>query len=277
MPAETDDPEDRGTTPEETPSDPRDTAWAQPVSRFKAASVPQGGLNLNVEGRQVVGPLQGFGQLWQKTYRVKLTGAQTTPVEVIRAWKTHFPEFWPKGNRFYGPLTGIQPGDVAVLNLAGPGGITGPGGMPVISTGVLVIYADEESFSFMTPAGHMFAAMITFSSYEEDGCPLAQVKALVRANDPLYELSFRLGFGHKTEDQFWADTLRSLAAYFGVEGRVQQEVVCVDPKVQWSEARNIWHNAAIRTGIYMLMSPVRWASNLLRGPRDADPGAGERS
>lgn len=268
MPAEIYDPE-KGATESR-----REAAWARPDAHFTVANIPQGGLNLNVEGRQLVGPLQGFGQLWQKTYRVKLSGAQVTPVEVIRAWKEHFPEFWPKGNRFYGPLTGIRPGDVAVLNLAGPGGVTAPGGQPVISTGVLVVYADDESFSFMTPEGHMFAAIITFSSFEEDGCSLAQVKALLRTNDPLYELTFRIGIGHPTEDRFWANTLRALAAYFGVEGDVQTEVVCVDPKVQWSQAGNIWKNAAVRTGVYLLLSPVRWARDLLRGGRKADPGAG---
>ena len=39
--------------------------WAQPVSKLKVAHAPAGAVNLNVEGRQVVGPLQGFGQLWQ--------------------------------------------------------------------------------------------------------------------------------------------------------------------------------------------------------------------
>jgi hypothetical protein len=28
--------------------------------------------------------------------------------------------------------------------------------------------------------------------------------------------------------------------------------------VQWKQARNIWQNAAIRTVIYLLASPVRW-------------------
>jgi hypothetical protein len=27
--------------------------------------------------------------------------------------------------------------------------------------------------------------------------------------------------------------------------------ICVDKKVQWSEAGNVWHNAAIRTAVYM--------------------------
>ena len=33
-------------------------------------------------------------------------------------WKKRFPEFWPPGNRFYAPLTGIQPGEVALIRAA---------------------------------------------------------------------------------------------------------------------------------------------------------------
>ena len=252
---------DAGDMPE-----PGQVGWATPVSRLKAPAVPPGAVNLNVEGRQVMGPVQGFGQLWQKTYKVRLGKTNVTAREVIKVWKEHFQEFWPKGNRFYAPFTRIQPGEVAVLNLAGPGGFSGPGGMPLISTGVMVVYADEESFSFMTPEGHMFAAIITFSAYEEDGT-VAQVQALVRANDPLYELTFRLGFGHRMEDEFWQATLKSLAAYFGVNGYVQQQVACLDPGVQWSQAKNIWHNAAIRTGFYIFASPFRWLVFRIRGKR----------
>jgi hypothetical protein len=122
---------------------PRDQSWATPVSKLKVTGLPDGAINLNVDGRQITNPLQGFGQLWQKTYRVRLIGAKETPAQVIAEWRAHFSEFWPEGNRFYGSVTSIQPGDVAVLNLAGPGGIKGPGGAPLISTGILVIYADE--------------------------------------------------------------------------------------------------------------------------------------
>jgi hypothetical protein len=221
-------------------------------------------MNVNVNGKQVAGALQGFGQMWQKTYRVRLSGAQVTPAEVVRAWKENFGKFWPKGNRFYGPITGIAPGEVAVLNLAGPGNITGPGDMPLVSTGVMVIYADDESFTFMTPQGHIIAGWITFSAYEEDGCTVAQAQALIRPSDPIYELTFRLGAGHKTEDDFWHHTLKSVAAHFGVEGQVQQRTTLVDPKVQWLQAKNIWHNAAIRSGLYMLAAPIRWVGSLFK-------------
>lgn len=245
--------------------------WAAPVSKLTVSDLPAGAVNLNVDGRQLTGPLHGFGQLWQKTYNVSLSGAPVTPTEVIQVWKQNFSGFWPKGNRFYGSLTGITPGDVALLNLAGPGGMTGPGGRPLISTGIMVIYADDESFSFMTPQGHMFAGMITFSAFEENGTTIVQIQALVRASDPIFELTFRLGLGHKTEDEFWQQTLESLAAYYGIKGVVHQSVVCVDPKMQWPEARNVWHNAAMRTGIYWMLSPFRWVRERIMTHPDAKP------
>jgi hypothetical protein len=241
----------------------REAAWAKPVSRLTVSDVPAGAVNLNVEGRQVAGALQGFGQMWQKTYWIRLSGASVTPAEVVRTWKESFPKFWPKGNRFYGPMTGIAPGGVAVLNLAGPGGITGPGGLPLISTGIMVIYADEESFTFMNPEGHMFAGWITFSAYEQEGSTVAQAQVLIRASDPLWEIVMRL-FGYRQEDKFWESTLKSLAAHFSVDGPVQIHATCVDPKVQWSQAKNVWQNAAIRTGLYTLAAPLRWARRLVK-------------
>ena len=226
---------------------PRDSIfWATQARHLHVSSSPRNEVN-NVEGRMVVGPLQGFGKMWEKTYRVQLTGANVTPGEVISVWKENFPSFWPRGNRFYLPLAGIEPGEVAMLTVRA-------GGMP-LSTGVLVLYADEESFTLMTPQGHMFAGWITFSAYRNEGCTIAQAQVLMRANDPIYELGLRLG-GHHVEDGFWQKTLLAVAAYFGVTGQpVDTQVICVDPRVRWAYARNIVHNAAVRT---MLLGPTRW-------------------
>jgi hypothetical protein len=110
----------------------------------------------------------------------------------------------------------------------------------------------------MTPEGHMFAGMITFSAYDEDDVTTAQVQALVRANDPLYEMSFRMGFGHKAEDGFWAATLKNLAEYLGASNPQTSQVnSLVDPRVQWKEWSNIWHNAGIRSGLYMPVAMVK--------------------
>ena len=247
------------TTPSNGPGEGKsreEANWAQSVSRLRVSDVPSDAINLNVEGRQVVGPLQGFGKMWQKTYSVRLTGASAAPPELIKTWKENFPKFWPKGNRFYAPITGIAPGEVAVINL------TAPGGMP-LSTGVMVIYADDESFTFMTPEGHMFSGWITFSAFESEGATVAQVQVLIRANDPLWEIVMRL-YGFKKEDEFWQQTLESLAGHFDVTTQAQMTVTCVDPGLQWGQAKNIWHNAAIRSGMYATMAPLRWLASPFR-------------
>lgn len=224
--------------------------WASPVSTLHVGDVSAEALNRNVEGRRPMSPIQGFGKMWQKTYKIPMTGADVTPQEVVATWKAKFPTFWPEGNRFYGPLTAIAPGDVALLNLAMPGKLT-------LSTGVLVMYADDESFTFMTPEGHMFASFITFSAFEgPDGVTTAQAHVLLRANDPLFELGLMFG-GHRKEDRFWVYTLTALAGHFGVSDAVETQVVCVDKKRQWRYAGNIRHNSAIRSGIYMMGTPFR--------------------
>ena len=238
----------------------REESWATPVPSLRVKEVPQEAINLNVEGRQLTGPVQGFGQLWQKTYTVRLSGIEVTPQDVIRTWKRKFPEYWPKGNRFYGSGNEITPGDVAVLNLAAPAGIQ-------LSTGIMVIYADDESFSFMTPEGHIFAGLLTFSAYNDEGATVVQIKALIRASDPLFELGSRFGIVSKNEDRFWHGTLQTLAQDFGVSGLVQQRNILVDPRVQWNEAKNIWHNAAIRSGIYILLAPFRWLRKLFKSEK----------
>ena len=81
-------------------------------------AVPSSAININVDGRRLVGPVQGFGQLWQKRYEVRLDGADVTPEAVIATWKAEFGSFWPKGNRFYGPITSLA---------AGRGGAPQPG------------------------------------------------------------------------------------------------------------------------------------------------------
>ena len=225
--------------------------WAKPVDKLKLGETPREAINLNVEGRRLSGLTHGFGQLWQKTYKVRLSGIQVSPQEVIRTWKTNFPSFWPQGNNLYVPLTGIQPGEIGLINLSAPGGLK-------LSTGIMVIYADEESFSFMTPEGHMFAGMITFSAFEEDNGTFAQVQALIRANDPVYEMSFRMGFGHKSEDEFWLATLKNLATYLGVGNpQPSQTNSLIDPRMQWAEWRNVWNNAGIRSGLYMPVAMVK--------------------
>jgi hypothetical protein len=227
---------------------PRNAAsWARKVDRLEV-DPREGVRGTNVAGRRLTGPVQGFGKMWQKSYRMKV-GSQIEPERAIATWKEHFPEFWPKGNRFAGALTGINPGDVALLDLAIGGGVK-------LSTGVFVLYADAESFTLMTPQGHMFAGWITFSAERQGGQAdaetVVQALVLMRANDPLYEIGMTFG-GHRKEDKFWAATLTALGKRLGIQNPVvDTNTTCVDTKRQWRHANNIWHNSMIRSMLQTL-------------------------
>lgn len=229
--------------------------WAQRVDELKAPDAPPEALNLNVKGRRAIGPLQGFGQLWQKTFRIRMEGATITPAEVIAEWKAELPRFKPAENRFYPSPGGIAPGEVVLINAWTPGG--------PIATGVVVLYADDESFTLMTPQGHPQAGWVTMSSYTEEGVTYAQVQGLARAGDPIYEMAFRL-MGSKLQDDIWVHVLAALAAHFGVQGEVEIDQQLLDPKVQWARASNVWYNAQIRTILYHLAAPARWIGRLFR-------------
>jgi len=239
-------PRAQGRTEEQQPRDDA-THWARYIETLK---VPEGIVSPNVEGRRVVGPLQGFGKMWQKTYKVRLQGAKASPAEVVEVWRGRFPEISGFGEGFRVPSGGLVPGAVALLG----GGITG----------VMVLYSDEESFAYMTPEGHPFSGWITFSAYgDEGGTTVAQAQLLIRANDPLWELMMPLGL-HRAEDKQWQRTLRNLAALFGADGEVQTRVVCVDPKRLWRHYNNIRHNALIRSALRAATTPLRKISKRAR-------------
>lgn len=240
---------DTNSTPSPDPS--RQNAWAKPVDRLRVTGAHAEAMNLNVEGRHLTSPLNGFGQLWQKTYRIKLPGV--TPQQVVKLWKEKLPEFMPADSRFYPSLSGVKPGEILLINATLPGI---PGGMPV-STGVMILYVDDVSFSVMTPEGHPEAGFNTFSAYEEDGVTIAQIQSLARANDPIFEFGFRFMGGSKQQENIWRQVLTNLSAQFGVQGAVvEMNKTCVDPRLQWSQAKNVWHNSVVRTTLSLPLRMV---------------------
>jgi hypothetical protein len=254
------------TSPLPEEQQPRDMAfWAEEASVLKVERAPTGALNINVEGHEVLSPLQGFGQLWQKVYQARVKNVEVMPNEIVRVWKEHFQEFWPQGNRFFSPPTGIAPGAVAILSFGMP---RVPGGLGMISTGVFVLYADDESFTFMTPEGHLFASWITFSAYQDEDETVIQIHMLLRPNDPLYELGMRMRVIPFFEDRFWRQTLIRLMAHFNLSAPVKITASCIDKRLQWSQAGNIWQNAAVRTALYTLTTPVRWLRTQVGGRKN---------
>lgn len=210
------------------------SGWAK-----SADKLAEGGLN--VSGRRLSGPQQGFGPMWQKTYRVRIP--DVAPERVIAEWKANFGKFWPAMSKFNAPMAGIAPGEV--------GGIKS---MQMMSTGVLVLYADEGSFCFMTPEGHPFAGWVTFSSYDDDGT-VAQVQLIIRPSDPLWDIAFVLGAG-RGEDWMWQHTVRALAQHFDVDAACETTVVKVDRRRLWRNWRNIRNNAALGSAWHLLRRPL---------------------
>ncbi len=222
--------------------------WASNREHLEV-EVPEGAVDPKLTGRRLSGALQGFGQMWQKTYQVRLDGADVTPEHVIAEWKANYGEFWPDNQHFYAPIAGIEPGEVGVIN-ASQGPIT-------LSTGVMVLYADERSWTYMTPEGHVFAGWVTFSSHEDaDDVVVAQVQLLIRASDPIFEMGFKFGAG-RIEDRIWQHTLRSVASHFDVDAEPTTEIVCVDKKRQWKNFGNVKLNLAFRSMGRSLISPFR--------------------
>lgn len=223
---------------------PRDAGnWAAKVDRLHVADNVRE-VGYNVEGKRVAGPMMGFGRLWQRIYTADL-GTAVTPEALVARWRAHFGEYWPRGGRFFGTVDSILPGDVAPLNAGG------------IATGILVLYADDTSFTFLTPEGHMFAAMITFSGETTlEGSTVAQIRILLRTSDPLWEAAWPVA--RRVEDVFWPGTLRNLATDHGVpDVVVSSETVCLDRKRMWKNWPNVWHNAGIRTAWHTVTTPFR--------------------
>jgi len=82
------------------------------------------------------------------------------------------------------------------------------------------------------------------------------VQELTRASDPLWELAMMTPvLGERMQNDIWRQTLRNLAGRFGVDApAVDSRIVCVDKRRQWKNARNIWQNAGVRSG---LTAPLR--------------------
>jgi len=215
-----------------------DNGWAPDIARLRVMEEPEGAMNKNVDRRRVVGPLQGFGPMWQKTYLLTIDKPGLQPHDVITTMKQHFPEFQPSQNRFYPSSKGITAGEIVLIDSSTPGG--------VVSTGVLVLYADDLSFTLMTPQGHPEAGWVTFSARKRENVIEMQIQGLARAADPLYELAFRIA-GSKFQETIWKHVLSSLASYLGVEAKVQMAKTCVGADLQWAKTSNLWYNAQIRS------------------------------
>jgi len=225
------------------------TRWAKPVSELFVPEMPKEARNLNVNGLRAVGPVNGFGQLCQKVFRLHINDPVVTPEQAVTALKENFPSFQPLFNRFYASPGGIRAGEVVLIDSMTPGG--------PVSTGVMVLYADDRSFTFNTPQGHPECGFVSFSGHEGSSGTIVEILGLARASDPVYEAAFRL-VGSRIQTRIWTHVLTSLAVHIGVPADITFEQHCLDRGLRWSQAANVYYNAQIRTLIH---EPKRWFRN----------------
>ncbi len=243
--------------------------WARQADRLTVENAPEGVTTINVDGRQAIGALDGFGQLWKKRYTIRLPGVPMSASQVMDLWKQRFPEFQPPGNRFYPPKDGVAPGKVMLIDSplpVVPPLYNRPGVVPMTS-GVMILFTDDTSLGVMTPEGFPVAGWNNFSVYEDDdGTLVGQVLSYERATDPIYEFGFRVMGGAKRQEFIWKHVLTSLAAAVGITGQpVTVEPDLLDSRLQWKYAGRVFQNAGIRTTLYMLAAPIRWALSPFRG------------
>ena len=199
--------------------------------------------------------------MWQKTFARPRPGGRALARGRVAHWKDEFPTFWPKGSTFYAPLAGITPGEVALLEVPPV-----PGSPVKMSTGVLVIYADRESFTFMTPEGHALSAWITFSAYRDGDDTVVQVQALERTSDPFIELIVHVRREPRQRPRSGSGRSRTSPPRSASRSRSSRRTeVCVDKRRQWKYAGNVRHSAAVHMAVGTVTAPARW----VRRRRDA--------
>jgi anti-anti-sigma regulatory factor len=222
------------------------SSWAQPVSELFVPEMPKEARNLNVRGLRAVGPVNGFGRLVRKVFSMNMGDPSVSPEEAIAALKDNFPAFQPSFNRFYPSPGGIRAGEVVLIDSSTPGG--------PVSTGVMIMYADERSFTFNTPQGHPECGFVSFSAHEGSRGTTVRILGLARAGDPIYEAAFR-SIGSRIQTRIWTHVLTSLALHFGVPAETTLDEECVDKTIRWSQIGNLYYNAQIRT---LINEPSRW-------------------
>jgi len=215
-----------------------DTGWAPKIEKLHVTERPEGAFTKNMDKRRIIGQLQGFGPMWEKTYWLTIKKPGLKPEDVIKAMQEHFLEFQPPENSFYPTSKGIAPGEMIFIDSRTPGGI--------VSTGVMVLYINDRNFTFITPQGHPEAGWITFSVEERGDSIHVQIQGLVRASDPFFELAFTIA-GSKFQETIWKHVLSSLARYLGVEDNVQMKKYRPAIDLQCSKSGNIWYNSQLRS------------------------------
>ena len=109
----------------------------------------------------------------------------------------------------------------------------------------MVLYADDESFTFMTPEGHTLSAWITFSAHRDgDGRPSPRRRPS-SARPTRSTSSPTCSAANRLNDRFWRQTLENLARHVGRRrprwsspGRVHRQATPVASRRQRPQQRD---------------------------------------
>ena len=212
--------------------------WSTLNSKLTVSDHRPNAININVNNRRVLGPLQGFGPLWEKEYKLQITNSPISFKELMSKFRSSFITLQPKQNVFYPSSKGIEAGETVLIDSSTPGG--------VVSTGVHILYADDVSFSFITPQGHPEAGWITFSANENDEKIEIKIRSLASASDPFFELAFRIA-GSNFQETIWKTVLVNMAKSINVDDTVIITKTKIDNKLHWKAIQNLWFNAQLRS------------------------------
>ncbi len=173
-------------------------------------------------------------------------------------WKANFPNFQPPENRFYPTMSGIKPGEVLLIEAKVPP-LPGHAELPAGSNrrdGALCRRGDVHgdvprrapAWQAGTPSALTRKTARWWHRCRSRAAPAIRCMNSCSATWAPPANRIRSGI----------HVLTSLAQHLGVKGQVVMNRVLIDPGVQWSESKNIWKNAAIRTVFYVATTPVRW-------------------
>ena len=227
------------------------TNWAKPVSTLNVAEVPEGAIEPQRRGQAAREPDPGLRQ----DVAEDLPGAPAARDACAgRADRRPGSSASRSSGRRATTSTRRSPASRPVRSRCS----TDAARQMKLSTGVMVLYADEESFTLMTPQGHMFAGWITFSATRARRRDGRQAQVLMRASDPIFELGPGDGRPPPGGPVLGATRSANVAAHFGEpEARGRRPRSCASTrKRQWSQWRNVWHSSAIRSTLYMVGAPA---------------------
>ena len=218
-----------------------------------------------VTGKRVAGPVQGFGQLWQKTFASASTARTRRRRRSSRSGR-RLPRVLAEGQPFSrrwraSPRARSRCSRSAGARRAGQ-----------LSTGVMVIYADDESFTFMTPEGHL-SAWITFSARRDGDVTDRPGPGARAAGDPFDELAYMLG-GNRQNNRFWQAHPAQPGAHSGSPSRPSTMQACASTATASGATRATSVNSAtLRSARRTLTAPS--AGSGAGGEADA-PASGPR-